>query len=70
MTMRLALPPVEIISERANEISPGKLLVGLFLGIFLVVGWLAAKIWLTLKLILASVEMGWQRGIVQSSDSS
>lgn len=69
MTMRLALPPVETISRKADDINPAKVLLGLFLGIFLALGWLAAKFWRCLQLIIASIEVGWKEGLAKSSDS-
>lgn len=55
--------PVGDIQTRAAEIDPAKLLLALLALPFLVLGWVAAKVWQVLWLIVswsvAAVQVGW-----------
>lgn len=55
--------PVEDIRTRASEIDPAKLVLALLALPFLVIGWLAGKVWTVLWSItswsVAAVQVGW-----------
>lgn len=55
--------PVEDIRARASEIDPAKLILALLALPFLVLGWLAAKVWAVLWAVtswsVAAVQVGW-----------
>lgn len=55
--------PVGDIQTRAAEIDPAKLLLAVLALPFLVLGWMAAKVWQVLWLVVswsvAAVQVGW-----------
>ena len=61
MTMRLSLP-LERIETEANKVDGKKLLLLLVIAIPFVLGWLAAKVWLLVCWLIASIKIGWIEG--------
>jgi hypothetical protein len=55
--------PVEDIRTRAAEVDPAKLVLALLALPFLIVGWLAGKVWTVLWAVtswsVAAVQVGW-----------
>jgi len=55
--------PVEDIRTRASEIDPAKLVLAFLALPFLILGWVAAKVWMVLWTVtswsVAAVQVGW-----------
>lgn len=58
MAMRLSLP-LEQIQTEAKEVDLKKFFLTLLVFLPIALGWLAGNVWLFLKLVIASVKVGW-----------
>lgn len=58
MAMRLSLP-LEQVKEEAKEVDLKKFFLTLLVFIPFALAWMAGKVWLFLKLVIASMKTGW-----------
>lgn len=54
--------PVDQIMAEAREVQPGRTLLKLFLGIFVVIGWLVGKASVGVSLVVSAIRVGWHAG--------
>lgn len=64
------LVPTERIAREAAEIRPGRVLLTIFAALFFAAGWVTARlfgaVWLMVAWSAAAVKVGWQEGRKQS----
>lgn len=66
MAMRLTLP-LERIDAEAKKVDMQKMFITLIIFLPLLLGWLAAKVWLCVKWLIAAVKVGWAEGTKSGS---